>query len=189
MTFPINGQPPESPKIGSQNSGNCNQANTGQATSKPASIFSDGVFTIKEGEGLSDAIGREIGLTDEQLNQMDKATWAQIMKEVDKQKSVMPDLYRGGNDIYGDTDKNFIVNPGQEIKISLKNAWNNILGIVNKTLGTDFKAAELANNSAEAGQVIPGAVPVWVPGSGGIQETGHFEFQDLEYNESNNNPE
>ena len=101
-------------------------------------ITSDGVFTIQKGQGLTQALAKEIGLSKEQMNKLDNSIWTQVMNEVDKQKVATPDLYSGGNDINGDSKSNFIMKTGQVITISLAGVWDKILDIVNNALGTNF---------------------------------------------------
>ena len=108
-------------------------------------LTSDGIFTIKQGQGLSQAIAEEIGLSEEQCKKLDKSIWTQIMDGIDKQKDEKPDLYSGGNDINGKFNKNFIVKTGQVIQVCLTGIWKNILNIVNNALGTNFEAEEINN--------------------------------------------
>ena len=105
-------------------------------------LNSDGVFVIQAGQGISQGIVKELGLNSEQIGKLDKNTWNSIFKEVANAKEADASLYAGGADINGKTNKNFVVQPDQTIKISLKGSWNKILDIVNGKLGTNFQIAE-----------------------------------------------
>lgn len=105
-------------------------------------IKSDGIFTIQKGQGISQGIANEIGLSEEQLKKLDKSIWDAVMNEVAQQREIDPELYAGGNDVNGSTNKNFVVKEGQTITITLKGAWNKILNIINNALGTNFESEE-----------------------------------------------
>ena len=92
----------------------------------------DGIITIKKGQGLSQAISKELGLTQEECNKLGLSVWTQIFEQVEAQNNE-GQIYRGGNDLKGPTNKNFIVDPDQVIKFS-KDIWNKIVDIVNDNL-------------------------------------------------------
>lgn len=104
-------------------------------------LISDGNFTLKKGQGISQGIADELGLSEEQLSKLDKKTWESVFNEIKKQKEISPELYQGGSDLNGSTDNNFVVHSGQDISISLKTTWNKILEIINNTLGTNFEGS------------------------------------------------
>ncbi len=109
----------------------------------------DGVFTIQSGQGISQGIVQELGLSADQAKKIDKTTWNSIFKEIEKQKQTDEKLYAGGSNLDGKTSQNFVVQPGQTVKISLKDTWGNILNIVNNHLGTNFEVEENKINQPE----------------------------------------
>ncbi len=112
----------------------------------------DGVFTIQSGQGISQGIVQELGLSADQAKKIDKTTWNSIFKEIEKQKQTDEKLYAGGSNLDGKTSQNFVVQPGQTVKISLKDTWGNILNIVNNHLGTNFEVEENNINQTNLGQ-------------------------------------
>ena len=112
----------------------------------------DGVFTIQSGQGISQGIVQELGLSADQAKKIDKTTWNSIFKEIEKQKQTDEKLYAGGSNLDGKTSQNFVVQPGQTVKISLKDTWGNIVNIVNNHLGTNFEVEENAINQPNLGQ-------------------------------------
>lgn len=112
----------------------------------------DGVFTIQSGQGISQGIVQELGLSADQAKKIDKTTWNSIFKEIEKQKQTDEKLYAGGSNLDGKTSQNFVVQPGQTVKISLKDTWGNILNILNNHLGTNFEVEENKINQTNLGQ-------------------------------------
>ena len=59
----------------------------------------DGVFTIQSGQGISQGIVQELGLSADQAKKIDKTTWNSIFKEIEKQKQTDEKLYAVGSDL------------------------------------------------------------------------------------------
>ena len=108
------------------------------------SITSDGIFTIKAGQGLTQAIAAEIGISEKQLEQLNrnKSVWSAVLALVEEQQNNTNDVYSGGNNLNGKFNENYIVKNGQTVKIVLTGVWNKILDLVNHTLGTNFEMAK-----------------------------------------------
>ena len=99
----------------------------------------DGSFTIKKGQGISQAIRDELGLTAEQNKKLGLSVWTKILncvKEENEQRDDNDKIYTGGSDIKGDYRKNFKVNVNQVITLS-KSTWDTIVSIVNNKLKTN----------------------------------------------------
>lgn len=128
----------------------------------------DGKFTIKRGQGISQAIRDELGLTQEQCNKLGKSVWTQIFAQVEAQNK-KGKIYDGGSNGFAGGN-NFVVHPDQVIEFS-KEIWGNIVKLVNDKLGTNIAAAQTPAQPAESGAeskgtpVTPGAAetPVTPP--------------------------
>lgn len=97
----------------------------------------DGKITIQKGQGISQAIRDELGLTQAECNKLGGSIWAKIFEQVEAQNQ-LGQIYQGGSDLKGPTNKNFVVNPNQEIEFS-KDIWDNIVQLVNDKLGKNIE--------------------------------------------------
>lgn len=118
----------------------------------------DGKFKIQSGQGLSQAIAGELGLSKAQCKQMGVSVWAEVMAKAQEQNNEnkannLNAVYSGGDDINGKINSNFVIHENQEISFSQK-IWNEIIAIVNKALG---KEIEPVNSEAAAPQPTAGA--------------------------------
>ena len=102
----------------------------------------DGKITIQKGQGISQAIRDELGLTQEECNKLGGSIWTKIFQQVETQNK-QGQIYKGGSDLKGPTNKNFIVHPDQVIEFS-KEIWNNIVQLVNDKLGKNIEKLESA---------------------------------------------
>ena len=100
----------------------------------------DGKITIKQGQGISQAIRDELGLSQAECNQLGGSIWTQILEQVSMQNE-QGKIYDGGNDVKGATNKNFVVHSGQVIEFS-RQIWNNIVQLVNDKLGKNIAKLE-----------------------------------------------
>ncbi|MCM1009789.1 MAG: hypothetical protein NC390_02780 [Fusobacterium sp.] len=99
----------------------------------------DGKFKIQRGQGISQAIASELGLNSQQCRKLG-SVWNEIFKEVDKQNQ-QTQIYAGGNNLHGQTNKNYVVHTNQVIEFS-KEIWAKIVQLVNEKLGTDIQTGE-----------------------------------------------
>lgn len=102
----------------------------------------DGKFKIQSGQGLSQAIAGELGLSKAQCKQMGVSVWAEVMAKAQEQNNEnkannLNTIYSGGDDVNGEINSNFIIHENQEISFSQK-IWNEIIAIVNKALGKEI---------------------------------------------------
>ena len=118
----------------------------------------NGKFTIKSGQGISQAIRDELGLTQEECNKLGKSIWTQIFEQV-KAQNEQSKIYDGGSDAWGDFHKNFVVGVNQSIEFS-KEIWANIVKLVNDKLGKNIQVAEGVDSPADPLADPPADPPV-----------------------------
>ncbi|MBR2430567.1 hypothetical protein IKB17_03775 [bacterium] len=100
-------------------------------------IRGDGKFTIKQGQGLSQAICEELNLNNNEIKLLN-SVWTQIFEQVDLQQEEnlnagKAGIYTGGNDLNGPSSKNYVVMLNQAIEFS-QNIWSEIVNLVNGVL-------------------------------------------------------
>lgn len=105
----------------------------------------DGKMVIQRGQGISQAIRDELGLTQEQCNKLGKSVWTKIFEQVEAQNQ-QGKIYDGGSDAFGKTSENFVVHKGQIIEFS-ENIWNNIVKLVNDKLSTNITTEKPSTTS------------------------------------------
>ena len=92
--------------------------------------FRDGYFKVEKDSSFSRALAKELRLDDAQVKQIGLSVWNQIFAVAEKENM-------------GDINN---VNAGKEFTFS-KEGWNEILGYVNSSLGTDLKPEEKKESS------------------------------------------
>ena len=68
----------------------------------------DGKIAIQKGQGISQAIRDELGLTQAECNKLGGSIWAMIFEQVEAQNQ-QGKIYSGGSDLNGAVGKNFVV--------------------------------------------------------------------------------
>ena len=102
---------------------------------------SDGKFQIQRGEGISQAIAREIGLTKEQCKYVD---WQSVFEKVKLAKGAEGNSvnWGGGDTLTKEyTGKNYVVNTGDEFVFST-DSWESIYNEVETSLKNKNKDVE-----------------------------------------------
>ncbi len=115
--------------------------------------INDGKFEIKKGQGISQAIAEEIGLTKEQCKKVDWKSVFEIVNEA-KGKEGNNVNWDGGSDSFIPANQKYIVHTGDKIEFS-QEMWKKITDVVsnsiNKTKQTKkFKADDLKFTVSDA---------------------------------------
>ena len=115
--------------------------------------INDGKFTISKGQGISQAIAEEIGLTKEQCKKVDWKSVFQIVNEA-KGKEGNTVNWGGGNESFVPASQKYVVHEGDEFEFS-QEMWKKITDVVsnslNKTKQTkEFKADDLKFTVSDA---------------------------------------
>ena len=115
--------------------------------------INDGKFEIKKGQGISQAIAEEIGLTKEQCKKVDWKSVFQIVNEA-KGKEGNNVNWDGGSDSFVPASQKYIVHEGDKFEFS-QEMWKKITDVVsnslNKTKQTkEFKADDLKFTFSDA---------------------------------------
>ena len=142
----------------------------------------NGKFTIKSGQGISQAIRDELGLTQEECNKLGKSVWTQIFEQV-KAQNEQSKIYDGGSDAWGDFHKNFVVGVNQSIEFS-KEIWANIVKLVNDKLGKNIQVAEGGDTPADSSTDSPADTPVDSPPQPPVDSNGKIVTPTTKVSES-----
>ena len=105
----------------------------------------DGQFKIDRGQGLSQAIRDELGLTPTDCDKLG-SVWTKIFEQVDEQQKKNIDegkskIYSGGNDLSGSSSSNYVVQVDQVVTFS-REIWDSIVKLVNDKLGKNIESVE-----------------------------------------------
>ena len=135
-------------------------------------IGSNGKIQVRNGEGISQAILREAGVSAEDVKKIKASDWSSIFNEVKNQQAQanngddgVKTLYSGGENLSGPANSNFVVHKNAVLEFT-QQVWTNILNIINTALGrTDGN--KLVYNAENTNNDTNGTTPPAGSGSAG----------------------
>lgn len=96
----------------------------------------DGRFIIREGQGITQGIAEELGLTKDECKQISGSVWSQIIQEVDDNVTA-----QNNNNAAPNKSNNYLVHKDAVIQFT-KECWQKIVGLVNNALGKNIQTEE-----------------------------------------------
>lgn len=103
----------------------------------------DGQFIIRQGQGITQGIAEELGLSKDECKQISGSIWNQIIQEVENQENLN---VTNNNGAKPNRSNNFLVHTDAVIKFS-KECWNRIVGLVNNALGKNIQVENIEDIS------------------------------------------
>lgn len=104
-----------------------------------SSGISDGKFVIQSGEGITQGIKRELGLTAQQCKELGSSVWQEIINEFEAKTDGQNNMTVTNNaEKTPDKSNNFLVHAGAVVEFS-RTSWQKIVNLVNNKLHTTFQ--------------------------------------------------
>lgn len=98
----------------------------------------DGKFVIQKGNGITQGIANELGLSKQECKQISGSIWTQVIQEFNDSNNMQ---VQNNNGTQPNADNNFMVHENAVVTFS-KECWNKIVSLINSALGKNIQTDE-----------------------------------------------
>lgn len=101
----------------------------------------DGKFVIQKGNGITQGIANELGLSKQECKQIGGSIWTQVIQEFNNSSNMQ---VQNNNGINPNSDNNFMVHENAVVTLS-KECWTKIVTHINNALGKNIQVEDAEN--------------------------------------------